>query len=705
MFHSAPPPFQHPADSRWIDLWFEQLDARLVRAFHATPVPDGPIASLPGLILTPTDVERLLSSPTSPIPGPAGFLADPERSPWRDLRAAFSLEPFDLDVLAIVLAVEFDVRYQRIFAWLQDDLTRLRPTINLVLDLLCTTRSAKYLRRRNLTADSTLRRSGLLSLIDDATTPELAQPLVADRNLLAWLLGTSVMQPHADHPGNFTTSAYDLADLPLPPSLREGLNSLAARSGAGERVILGGFAGYGQQEIAASLASRWGCSLLAIDSSLLSTERSLARQQLETMLRTARLTRSAIFIDGPWDTENASVPLVTAIAEATDHLPLPVLIASSALPPSVSGIRLEVPAPDVAARAAWWDLALEDVNHRVNADTVARLSHRYQLRPAHILDAVASARAQARWHQRTEILAEDLVDAAQMQTSLHLDRLAQKRSTSSAWSWEDLVLPADQMTQLREIHNHAQLRHLLHDHWKTPHLRHAAPGINVLFSGPSGTGKTMAAEVLAGALGLDLYTIDVPNTISKYVGEMEKNIDRIFRAAYEGNVVLFFDEADAWFGKRSQVREANDRYANVEVSYLLQRIESHDGVVILGTNLRSNMDDAFTRRLHHVVEFPFPDSALRERLWRKHLAGTGALDADVDPRFLATQFEIAGGSIRAIATNAAFLAAANDQAITMHHLIRATRREFQKLGRVCDATTFGRAIDYLEPVDSREAAS
>ncbi|MGN6484198.1 MAG: ATP-binding protein, partial [Thermomicrobiales bacterium] len=518
-------------------------------------------------------------------------------------------------------------------------------------------------------------------------------------------LGTSVLQPPSDFPGSFATSAWDLADLPLPPSLREGLHALAAGAGAGERVILGGSAGYGQREIAASLASRWGCSLLAIDSSLLSAERSLARQQLETMARTARLTRSAIFIDGPWDTEHVPTPLVAVIAEVTDRLPLPVLIASSVLPASVSGIRLEVPAPDVAARAAWWNLALEDVTHRVDADTVAGLSRRYQLRPSHILDAVASAHAQARWHLRTEILGEDLIDAAQAQASLHLDRLAQKRTTTSAWNWEDLVLPADQMAQLREIHNHAQLRHLLHDHWKTPHLRHAAPGINVLFSGPSGTGKTMAAEVLAGALGLDLYTIDVPNTISKYVGEMEKNIDRIFRAAFEGNVVLFFDEADAWFGKRSQVREANDRYANVEVSYLLQRIESHDGVVILGTNLRSNMDDAFTRRLHHVVEFPFPDSALRERLWRKHLAGTGALDADVDPRFLATQFEIAGGSIRAITTNAAFLAAADDEAITMHHLVRATRREFQKLGRVCDATTFGRAIDYLEPADSREVAS
>ena len=704
MAHSAPPPFQPPADSRWINHWFKRLDVLLDRAYRAGTSPDdGAIQSIPGLVLSQGDIERLLSSATPSNRSSTSPVADPDRSPWRELRTSFSLEPFDLDVLALVLAVDFDLRYQRIFAWLQDDLTRQRPTISLVLDLLCTTQAARHLRRRSLDAHGTLRRSGLISLVADATTPELAQPVVADSTVRDWLLGSSAMRPPLDQLSSFATSAWELLELPLPSSLRVGLEALAAGTAVGERIILGGSAGYGQRAIATSLASQWGRSLLEIESSQLSAERSEAREQLATMVRVARLTRSAIYIEGPWDTEDSSMNRAQVIAEVTEQLPLPVLIASSALPPSVSGIRLELPAPDVAARAAWWRLALEDVDHRIDAAAVDTVSGRYQLRPSNILDAVTGAHAQARWHQRTAILEQDLTEAAQLQASLHLDRLAQKRT--SAWEWEDLVLPPDQLTQLREIYNHAHLRHRMHDLWKTPHLRHAAPGINVLFSGPSGTGKTMAAEVLAGALGLDLYSIDVPSTISKYVGEMEKNIDRIFRAAYEGNVVLFFDEADAWFGKRSQVKEANDRYANVEVSYLLQRIESHDGVVILGTNLRSNMDDAFTRRLHHVVEFPFPDVALRERLWRKHLAGTGALDANVDPRFLATQFEIAGGSIRAIATNAAFLAATDGKAITMHHLVRATRREFQKLGRVCDATTFGHAIDFLELVAPEEVAS
>jgi SpoVK/Ycf46/Vps4 family AAA+-type ATPase len=263
------------------------------------------------------------------------------------------------------------------------------------------------------------------------------------------------------------------------------------------------------------------------------------------------------------------------------------------------------------------------------------------------------------------------------------------RHVIPAYGWQDIVLPIDQMAQLRELCNQSRFRHVVYDAWGVGRHHQLGAGLNALFSGPSGTGKTMAAEVIAAELELDLYTVDISQMVSKYIGETEKNLDRVFTAARDSNAILFFDEADAIFGKRSPVRDAHDRYANIEVGYLLQKMEQHDGIVILGTNLRTNMDDAFIRRLHHAVEFPFPDELLRLPIWHKHLAPGIPRDDDIDLAFLARQFEVAGGNIRNIVVNGCFLAAADDAPLAMRHLILATRREFQKMGRVCDEETFG----------------
>jgi SpoVK/Ycf46/Vps4 family AAA+-type ATPase len=213
-------------------------------------------------------------------------------------------------------------------------------------------------------------------------------------------------------------------------------------------------------------------------------------------------------------------------------------------------------------------------------------------------------------------------------------------------------------------------------------------GLRVLFAGGSGTGKTMTAGVISRELGLDLYKIDLSGVVSKYIGETEKNLDRIFRAAHAGNAVLFFDEADALFGRRSEVKDAHDRYANLEVAYLLQRVEEHDGIVILATNARKNIDEAFARRMHYVVEFPLPDETHREQLWRGMLPPGIPLDAAVDLRFLARQFVLSGGDIRNVALEAAFLAAQDGRTVTMTHLVRAVARQLLKQGKIPSANDF-----------------
>jgi len=225
--------------------------------------------------------------------------------------------------------------------------------------------------------------------------------------------------------------------------------------------------------------------------------------------------------------------------------------------------------------------------------------------------------------------------------------------------------------------------------WGFDRTLNRSTGTSALFAGPPGTGKTMAAEVIAGELGLDLYAIDLATVVDKYVGETEKNLDKIFAEADQVHGVLFFDEADALFGKRSEVRDAHDRYANVEVAYLLQRMESFDGIAILATNLRANIDEAFARRLDAVVDFPMPDDEHRLELWELGLpAGVPRAD-DVDLEFCARAFELSGGNIKNITLAAAYLAAMDDREVQMADLIKGTQREYRKLGRLLGESEFG----------------
>jgi SpoVK/Ycf46/Vps4 family AAA+-type ATPase len=242
------------------------------------------------------------------------------------------------------------------------------------------------------------------------------------------------------------------------------------------------------------------------------------------------------------------------------------------------------------------------------------------------------------------------------------------------------VLPDNTLRQLHEIADAIGQRERVYHDWRMLERTGQSAGLAILFTGSSGTGKTMAASVVANAAGLDLYRIDLASVVSKYIGETEQNLDRIFSAAHGSNAILLFDEADALMGKRSEVKDAHDRYANLEVAYLLQKLEEHDGVAILASNLPKNLDSAFTRRIHYTLEFGRPNALLRERLWRGMFGPAVPLADDIDWRFLAEKFETTGGEIQAIALDAAFLAAARDEPVSMPHLMHAMARRQTKQG-------------------------
>jgi SpoVK/Ycf46/Vps4 family AAA+-type ATPase len=349
-------------------------------------------------------------------------------------------------------------------------------------------------------------------------------------------------------------------------------------------------------------------------------------------------------------------------------------------PGAMTFVHLEFPAPGYPERIRLWNAAFDGAV--IPGLDLATLAGRFRMTGGQIRDAVTTARnlAFARAPDAPTVTQDDLNSACRLQSNRKLAELA--RQIRPHYTWDDIVLPADRMAQLREISNQVRYRGLVYESWGFQRKVAGGRGLCVLFAGPPGTGKTMAADVLAHDLGLDLYKIDLSTVVSKFIGETEKNLARIFAEAATSNAILFFDEADALFGKRTQVRDAHDRYANLEISYLLQKMEDHQGVVILATNLRKNMDDAFVRRLHVTIEFPVPDVEQRRRIWEQIWPVEAPREVNLDLELLARQIDVSGGSIRNIALAGAFLAAADGGVVTMAHLIRATRREYQKMGKV-----------------------
>jgi hypothetical protein len=343
-------------------------------------------------------------------------------------------------------------------------------------------------------------------------------------------------------------------------------------------------------------------------------------------------------------------------------------------------VTVVVPPTSVEVRARAWRRALAGAGDDPEG-WAQLLASRYQLGPAQIRAAVHAARMRRLMRPGHPALTLDTLTAACREGTRHrLGTLAGK--VDARYGWDDLVLPPHQIDVLQEICAQVRHRHTVHERWGFGRRLAHGTGLCVLFSGPSGTGKTLAASVLARDVGLDLYRVDLAQVVSKYIGETEKNLAAVFDEARTGNAILFFDEADALFGKRSAVTDAHDRYANIEISYLLQRMDDHDGVVVLATNLRQNLDDAFTRRIRFLVDFPFPDAGLRERIWRGHFPPQAPVSAEVDPTWLAANVQVAGGNIKNIVLNAAFRAAAEDTAVTPAHLLHGVRREFDKVGKV-----------------------
>jgi AAA+ superfamily predicted ATPase len=625
------------------------------------------------------------------------------------LRQLFELDPFDIDVLLVCMAVEFDLRYEKLYAYLQDDVSKKRPGVGLIFNLLAPSLELSIKARRRLQADAPLLRFHLVEMLEDPAQPRsplLSKYLKADDRVVQYLLGADGVDERIRPFVEYVDSRCvpELDPIELDEDMRQGLMSFAAIASESRPVVLHlqGGSSLDKLRIAAALCQYRDQFLLVADLERLAAESDIGFNKILALIRReARLGDAALFWKGAHslNTDQRRSTFLIFMESLKRGCPISFVDSETGMHPADAPREtiyhaITLARPGFTQRIQIWQSALAAGDADIEPGDIDELAVKFKFSHSEIHGVVATATNLARWRDpgKPRITSRELYEACRLHSNQKLSTLAHK--IISKYSWNDIVLPRDRTEQLRDICNHVKYRDRVYSDWGFGRKLAMGKGLCVLFAGPSGTGKTMAADIIAGELELDLYKIDLSTVVSKYIGETEKNLSRIFDEAETSNAILFFDEADALFGKRSEVKDSHDRYANIETGYLLQRMEEHEGIVILASNFRKNMDEAFVRRLHFTVEFPFPTEEDRSRIWESVWPEATPRDPGLDLKFLARRFQITGGNIRNIALSAAFLAADDNGIVGMHHLVRATQREYQKMGKLVSESDFG-----LQPKD------
>lgn len=631
----------------WTGPWRDWLDAALHRECLRMRAR---LHSLPASLSTdafagasPSDIQ-LEAILTGDAPSPAPLPRPPVGGTLAAVRSEFGLDEPQTTALFVALAPELDTMYRPVFAHLSGDARRPLPSLELCARLA----GCGALLRGN----APLLAGGLAETVPAAGAPHWsATGLVVTAPAREFLLGIA----HAPVP---------LPGAGFDPDEHQDLLR-AVRTGTLHVVVIEAAIRADAVAAAHGLAAALGRAVVAHESGGESLSLSTAR---------ARLHRALLLLPQPEPTELARVTRTPVCTVVIAHPDRPWCSALEGIDHAV--IRL-IP-PDATRRAQLWRTQLRDRGVDPNSRELASVADLFALGPTQIANAAAAA-----GRDRSRPLATH----AREQSQAQLPALAQ--SLDPGYGWSDLVLPAPTLRRLHELASAVRHRRQVFDAWGFRQRSGGVASIRALFSGASGTGKTMSAAVVAADLGLPLCRVDLSAVVSKYIGETEKNLEELFRAAEASSALLMFDEADALFGKRSEVTDARDRYANIEVAYLLQRLETFEGALILATNLAANLDEAFARRLQVAIEFPLPDLAARERLWRHALPSATPIGEQIDIPMLARMFTLSGGDIANIALSAAFLASYEHTPIGMPHVVRAIARHRLRQGKLPGTAEFG----------------
>jgi hypothetical protein len=590
-----------------------------------------------------------------------------------ELCAKFNLCEFERDVLLMCVAVELDAGFAQLCAAAHDEARRAYPTFALALEILAGAHWSA------IAPGGALRRWRLLEVGAGETL--MTSQLRVDERVLHYLLGVyslderlqSFVEPVAPMralPISYRAHAEQIVKLWTAQAEQPELWPVIQLTGDGRG---------GQHALAAVSCGQLGLrlhSMRAADIPASSNEREALARLWE---REAVLSNSGLLID-LHGTEQLDA--ISAFAERLRGL---LFIAGDGLLSlnERAIVRLPVNKPEAIEQRALWENSLGPLAAKLNGQLDKIVAQFPFDVPA--IENTGRALREGGQLMDAETLGALLWENCRALARPRLEGQAERVETLAGW--DDIVLPEAQLQTLREISIHVRQRTRVYETWGFAARGMRGLGITALFAGASGTGKTLAAEIIANELKLDLYRIDLSRVVSKYIGETEKNLRGVFDAAEAGGAILLFDEADALFGKRSEVKEAHDRFANIEVSYLLQRMESYRGLAILTTNLRGSLDQAFLRRIRFIVSFPFPDASLRARIWQR-IFPPATPTASLDIGKLA-RLNLTGGNIRNIALNAAFLAAEASEPVGMRHLLHTTRSEYSKMERPLTETEIG----------------
>ncbi len=625
--------------------------------------------SEPGQAETEAQAELQLAAAAMPAPAAVETLS-----------AKFGLSAFERQVLLLCAGLEFDAHFAGLCAQAHGDAHRAYPTFGLALAALPEAHWSA------ITPVAPLRRWRLLEVGSSGSLTQSALRL--DERVLHYLAGVF----HADErlQGLLEEAGAEEALVPSHDKLAESIVRAwsASKNLADWPVVqLCGADPSAKRAVAAAGCARLGLPLKIMPAQMIPTHAS----ELETLMRLwereSALQNCALLLESD-EIESAEALRKNAIQRFVDFTFAPLMLASRERRSQFHRgvVTFEVLRPTAGEQRVLWQKTLGDAAPALSAHLDALVSQ-FSFSSRMIQSAVAEARlrVEARGSKSEERdpraltldprFSQRLWEACRMHARPRLAELAQRIVPAALW--EDLVLPQLQLQILRDIAAHVRQRAKVYESWGFSSKGARGLGISALFAGASGTGKTMAAEVLANTLHLDLYRIDLSQVVSKYIGETEKNLRRVFDAAEEGGAILLFDEADALFGKRSEVKDSHDRYANIEISYLLQRMEEYRGLAILTTNMKEALDAAFMRRIRFIVPFTFPDAGQREQIWRRIFPpNTPTVGLDFEKL---ARLNLTGGSIRNTALNAAFLAADAGEAVSMKHILRAARSDYAKM--------------------------
>jgi hypothetical protein len=624
------------------------------------------------------------------------------------LQTLFNLQPLERDILLLCLLPELDSRYRRLYGYLMDDASRTLPNVELLVQILEPV-ATQAQARLAFSPDAPLIRDHLVSLVGVRGDEGLSMHSVRiEERLVNYLLGEdkldrSLVDVVSLAPNrSWEELIVDESEMIQLKNLAKWWGDLANQS---VTVFMHGPYGNSSRGAAEAICTNNDTLLLVVTPATLPPSTSWEKL-LDLVYREATLQQAAVYWAGCESLlEDSATLRWNSLLSATEQFAgLTFLSSQKAWDPmgrsQQTFIHLSFPTPDYSQRLRLWQHHLPeqlvDVGDR--AILISDLANSFQFTEGQMLDALAIARAEAYMRNALELrlTSADIFEGCRRQSSRRLIKFATRVRPRTSLSFTDLILPTLNKRQLTELSDRIRNRNKVYVELGLERRLSLGRGIVALFTGTSGTGKTMAAELLARQQGVDLYKVDLSAVVSKYVGETEKNLAQVFSEAEDANAILFFDEADSLFGKRGEVKEAQDRWANMEVNYLLQRIEEYAGVVILASNLKQNIDEAFKRRIQVIVDFPFPDDAARLAIYRGMFPPLVERPDDKVLGDLSKRFKLSGGSIKNIVVDATFRAVEEQRkqpetrpTITTQHLVLATAREYQKLGKPMTKGEFG----------------